>query len=85
MILKFLFAAFMIYLTLALFKKNKSVSNGNEKKDEAVDLVKDPVCDTYVEKDTDYKVKLYDRIYYFCSEECRQKFIEQKKNKGEEK
>ena len=82
MILKFLFAAIMIYLALALFKKNKAVDNKTEEKDDAVDLVKDPVCETFVEKDTDYKVKLYDRIYYFCSEECRQKFIEQKKSKG---
>lgn len=82
MILKFLFAAIMIYLALALFKKNKAVDNKAGEKGDAVDLVKDPICETFVEKDTDYKVKLYDRIYYFCSEECRQKFIEQKKSKG---
>ncbi len=83
MILKFLFAALMIYLALALFKKNKVLDNKVEEKDGAVDLVKDPICETFVEKDTAYKVKLYDRIYYFCSEECRQKFIEQKKSKGD--
>jgi YHS domain-containing protein len=84
MILKFLFAAFMIYLTLALFKKNKAVDD-NKNKEDAVDLIKDPICGTFVDKETGYKVKFYDKIYYFCSEECRDKFIKEKKSKGDSK
>jgi len=84
MILKLLLTAFLIYITFTLFRNSKKLS-GN-KKDEIdsspVELVKDPICETFVEMETPYKVKLYDNIYYFCSEECREKFIVKNKKEG---
>jgi YHS domain-containing protein len=84
MILKLLLAAGLIFITIKLFRK--PVENKNDESassSEAVDLVKDPICGTFVEETTDYKVKYYDKLYYFCSQECRDKFIESKKNNKE--
>lgn len=43
----------------------------------AVEMKKDTICGSYVEETTKYKVKLHDKIYYFCSEECKNKFIDE--------
>ncbi len=43
----------------------------------ADELVKDPVCGVYCPKKTAYKLKHQGHIYYFCSPQCREKFIEQ--------
>ncbi|MEF3254601.1 MAG: YHS domain-containing protein [Deferribacterales bacterium] len=79
---KFLLFIALAYVAFVLFKRsnkqeveNKTISN------EPVELIKDPICGTFVEKNTTYKVKFYDNIYYFCSEECRQKFINNVKDK----
>lgn len=80
MILKFLVTGGLIYLTYILFRNKKSIAKPSEQ-EEAVELIKDPVCDTFVEKDTEFKVKYYDKLYYFCSDECQQKFISSKKDK----
>ena len=82
MITKILVFAAILIGVFFLFKRknNKSV----EKKEEtvkAVEMKKDSVCGSYVEETTKYKVKLYDKIYYFCSEECKHKFIEENTNK----
>ncbi len=45
----------------------------------ALEMKQDPVCNAFVEETTNHKVKLYDSIYYFCSEDCKNKFIEQHK------
>lgn len=84
MILKFLLTAFLIYITFILFRNSKKLS-GNSKDEigsSPVELVKDPICGTFVEMETPYKVKLYDNIYYFCSEDCREKFIAKNKKEG---
>ncbi|BAI79852.1 conserved hypothetical protein [Deferribacter desulfuricans SSM1] len=77
--LKFLITGLLIYLAFTLFRKKKVESEQKEISD-SVDLVKDEICGTYVEITSPYKVKYYDKIYYFCSKECMDKFIESKKN-----
>lgn len=81
--IKLLLFIALAYAAYVLFRRsgNKEV----EQKDQAdapVELVKDPSCGTFVEKTTNYKVKFYDNLYYFCSEDCRQKFIEKMKSEG---
>jgi YHS domain-containing protein len=70
--LKILTFGFIIFFVYVYIKKKK-------KKDEiienAIELVKDPICDIYVNRNTPYKVKYYDNIYYFCSEKCQNNFI----------
>lgn len=82
MITKILVFAAILLGVFFLFKRknNKSVEN-KEETVKAVEMKKDSVCGSYVEETTKYKVKLYDKIYYFCSEECKNKFIEENTNK----
>ncbi|NOX24772.1 MAG: YHS domain-containing protein [Deltaproteobacteria bacterium] len=37
-------------------------------------LVEDPVCHTYVPQKDSECLKSHGKTYYFCSQECRQKF-----------
>ncbi len=69
----------VIFLVLTIFKKFSKQKEKNSSNDKPVEMIQDPVCGTYVEEITDYKVKYYDKIYYFCSDKCKQNFIEQKK------
>ncbi|BDV01277.1 hypothetical protein TDMWS_13620 [Thermodesulfomicrobium sp. WS] len=39
-------------------------------------LVKDPICGTYVSKDSDIRVKNGDQTFCFCSYECREAYLE---------
>ncbi|KAA0259011.1 YHS domain-containing protein [Deferribacter autotrophicus] len=78
--LKFLITAILIYLAFTLFRK-KQVESKKGEIEESVDLEKDEICGIYIEKTTPYKVKYYDKIYYFCSKDCMDKFIAKVKEK----
>ncbi len=41
------------------------------------DMVKDPVCSTYIPKSLAHSHEFEGQAYYFCSEECLAKFKEQ--------
>lgn len=78
MILKILVLAALVAGALFLFKnKNKKDVLDDKGNDEtALDMKRDVICGSYVEETTGYKVRLYDKVYYFCSEDCKNKFIE---------
>lgn len=38
-------------------------------------MVKDPICGTYVKKDSDIRVRNGEKVECFCSFECRDKYI----------
>lgn len=82
MIMKIGLLLVIIVLVLAVFKRF-SKQDTRAIKEETVDnkpveMKEDPVCGTFVEEVTKHKVKYYDKVYYFCSDECKQKFIVQK-------
>ncbi len=53
-------------------------SNGPHKPPPVLDeLVKDPVCGVYCPKKEAIAIRVNGKIYYFCSTECRDKFLEQ--------
>jgi YHS domain-containing protein len=84
MVLKLALLAGLLFITVKLFRKPKSVEEKRETElESAVETVQDPVDGTFVGKDTEFKVKYYDKVYYFGSKENMDKFIEDKK--GEEK
>lgn len=79
-----------IILALALYCLYKLISSDflkKQKKSEAEDkeemerkikcgeLVKDPECGAYVDVENSISVKDGDKINYFCSYECRDKFL----------
>lgn len=49
-------------------------------KEVAVEMVLDEICNTYVPKNKAYQVVRDDATHYFCSWECREKFIEENLN-----
>jgi YHS domain-containing protein len=64
-----------------LLVKNKVSGKNEEREKKAIDttdMERDTICNTYVERDTPYRLKYYDRVYYFCSDECLEKFKSEK-------
>lgn len=57
----------------------RPVEEKDKKAIDTTNMVKDPICGTYIEETTPYKVKYYGKVYYFDSEECLEKFKSQKK------
>ena len=39
------------------------------------EMVKDPVCGTFVPADSPIRARLGDKVYVFCSYECRDAFV----------
>lgn len=84
--LKLLLLAVLLFITYKLFTgraaaKEKELKGKAE--EESVELVQDPVSGLYIDKDTKYKVKYYDQVYYFASQENMDKFISEKKGADE--
>lgn len=82
MIMKLAVAALLAFLAFKLFRKPAGVESKPTETD-AVETVQDPVNGVFVGKDTEFKVKYYDKIYYFSSKETMDQFIEQKKGEKE--
>ena len=57
-------------------EKNQNVIDG-EIKDETKDMVYDSVCNEEIEKSEAYHIIRDGESHYFCSWECREKFLEE--------
>lgn len=68
---------FILYKLVTNDKKKKvEVKNkADEKLAKEGVLVKDPVCGTYVSKDSDIRIKEGEEVRCFCSYECRDKYL----------
>jgi len=76
-VLIFLAAAFILYKLFTGDRKKKAdlkATQTAKMADEGL-LVKDPVCGTFVSKDSQIRVKDGDQVRCFCSFECREKYI----------
>ncbi|MFP4629290.1 MAG: YHS domain-containing protein [Desulfohalobiaceae bacterium] len=78
-VIVFLVAGFLLYKLVMGDQKKKMEAKGKKasKKVEAGEMVKDPVCGTYVSVDSDIRVKQGGQVYYFCSYECRDRFLQE--------
>lgn len=80
MMLKFVVFAVACYILYKLVtndkKKKVEVKHTHEEQlaKEGV-LVKDPVCGTYVSKESDIRIKEGEEVRCFCSYECRDKYL----------
>lgn len=81
---KFIFliiAAYVLYKLFAndFFKKKKKNEEAEkaemERKVACGEMVKDPECGTWVAVDSSISVRDGEKIYHFCSYECRDKFL----------
>lgn len=78
---RIIFYALLIYVILKLFRLfQKPASSHRNRVDNTVKtqgvMVKDEVCDVYLPKDEAIKTIFQGKEYYFCSEQCKQKFLE---------
>ena len=80
--LKFIVISVALFLVYKLFmgdKKKKEMEKDEsvKKKAAAGEMIKDPICGTYVEKDGNIRVKEGNHVHVFCSYECRDKYVKQ--------
>ncbi|EFI35729.1 YHS domain protein [Desulfonatronospira thiodismutans ASO3-1] len=68
---------FILYKLLTNDQKKKKDAQLKEKEKLAASgiMVKDPVCGTYVDKDSDVRIKKDGQVYCFCSYDCRDKYL----------
>lgn len=82
MLLKLIIVAGALFIVYKLFmgdkrKREMEQEKVTEKKVASGELVKDPVCGTYVEKDGGIRVREGEKVHVFCSYGCRDKFLKQ--------
>ncbi|MBG0789971.1 MAG: transcriptional regulator [Desulfovibrionaceae bacterium] len=72
-------AIFIVYKLFMGDKKKKDMQSKKATKQRvaAGEMVKDPICGTYVEKDGNIRVREGEKVHVFCSYECRDKFLKQ--------
>jgi uncharacterized protein len=77
----YLIAAYVIYLVLRILLTPRRPDRRRMSRSRPSGLmVKDETCDTYLPKEEAIVEKADGREYYFCSQECRQKFLEGKRS-----
>lgn len=80
---KIILYAFLAYIVYWLYRFFKALNKGSQSprvsKRQSGIMVKDEMCNTYLPKEDALKANYAGKDYYFCSNECRQKFLEQKK------
>jgi YHS domain-containing protein len=85
----FLLLAYCGYLLWRYLKKKVLLpehDRGQASKQEpakVAELVQDPQCGVYIVKDKAVKDKIDGKDVYFCSETCRSRYIERKKEDSE--
>ena len=83
---RFLFyvvTAYVIYLFLRiLFSPRRPSRPARPRARLSGIMVKDEVCNTYLPKDEAFLERANGEDHFFCSQECRRKFLEQRKGGG---
>ena len=91
--LKFILIALGIFIVYKLFANDflhkQKKGEEKEKKETAQkkadgELVKDPVCGTYVSIEDSITVRDDENVYYFCSYDCRDRFLKELEQGGRE-
>lgn len=80
--MKWIILILLAVAAFKLFRKPEAIKAKESEASNAVDTVQDPVTGTFVSKDTEYKVKYYDKVYYFSSKESMDRFIAEKKEQA---
>ncbi len=63
------------------FQSKEKIARKEERKREhleGAELVQDPECGVYFVKDRAVTLDMNGKTYYFCSNECREKFLKKK-------
>ncbi len=80
-IILYAFLGYIFYLLIRFFQavNKKSRSQIKNPKHPSGMMVKDEICNTYLPKEDTVKEVYEGKEHYFCSNECRRKFLEQKR------
>jgi len=77
----FLIAAYVIYLFLRiLLMPRRPSGRADGRPNTSGIMVKDETCNTYLSREEAIVERVGGKDYYFCSPECRRKFLETRKN-----
>jgi len=82
--IRFLVLIALLYLAIQLarfFRNLKHYSTPSSPQRLSGIMVKDEVCETYIPEEEAIKEKINGKIYYFCSQECRRRFLKDRKNR----
>jgi uncharacterized protein len=80
-ILLYALLAYIIYKFIRLYQVlTRKNSPRRQAKPTSGLMVKDEVCNTYLPREDALKEIVGGKEYFFCSKECRQKFLESKYN-----
>jgi len=79
-ILFYALIAYLIYIAVKFYQSLKKPKKFSQKPGSKPGImVKDEVCNTYLPREDAIKEVHRGKEYYFCSNECRKKFLESKK------
>lgn len=78
-LLIFVAAAYILWKLLTGDKKKKDSERRKEQETKAASgqMVRDPMCGTYVPVDSDIRVREGEKVYCFCSYDCRDRYLKQ--------
>jgi len=80
---RFILYSFIIYIIYLLYKffkaLNKTRTPQNPSKRISGMMVKDEYCNTYLPKEDAIREVIEGKEYFFCSNDCRQKYLKSKK------
>lgn len=85
-IIRFLYWALLAYLVYAVIRFFRSLSRAAKPKNTSRPristgvMVKDEECNTYLPKEHALREVREGKEYFFCSQECRKKFLERLKS-----
>jgi len=82
--LRLLFIFLGIYIFYLIWKFLTATEKKEETQKKIVDEnhVKDPVCGLYIPESKAVKLRVKNKDYYFCSNECKEKFLKELNNNG---
>jgi uncharacterized protein len=79
----YIFIAYILYFVIRLvFPPQGRTRSARSPQQLAGTMVKDETCNTYLPREDATKEIIDGKEYFFCSPECRKKFLEQKKRVG---
>ncbi len=86
--LRLLFIFLGIYIFYVIWKFLSTMGEKKESPPKKIikeNLVKDPVCGLYIPESKAIKIKIKNQDYYFCSSECKEKFLKELKGNDKDK
>ena len=73
--MKFLVLLAFLLILFFYYRNYKKRKLNRKEKVRITEMVKDEVCGVYLPKEEALKVEVEGKVYYFCSQECKDAFL----------